>query len=124
MAGDRTLLDELLAVQRELAQAPTDAFALRIELRNRLNSLQAALAAAGPEVQDESTLLGYLKQLEHRRDVLLAQRIVPSTQGRGISRKQADEFDRRIDQASDLPALEKEIAQVRSRLAAHRRADS
>jgi hypothetical protein len=36
--------------------------------------------------------------------------------GIGIPGKQTEGFNRRIDEAADLPALEKEIAQIRARM--------
>jgi hypothetical protein len=115
------ILDEILSVKKSLREVPADAFGERVELRERLLALQAAAAAAGQETTTESTLHRYLEQLEQRRDALLGQRIDPSWQdgsvgGIGIPGKQTEGFNRRIDEAADLPALEKEIAQIRARL--------
>jgi len=108
-------------VKKSLREVPADAFGERIELRDRLLGLQAAAAAAGQETTTESTLHRYMEQLQQRRDALLSQRIDPSWQdgslgGMGIPGKQTEAFNRRIDEAADLPALEREIAQVRARL--------
>lgn len=119
--GLGVILDEILSVKKSIREVPADAFGERVELRERLLGLQAATAAASEETTSASTLLRYVEQLERRRDALLDQRIDPSWQdgsmgGMGITARQTAEFNRRIDVATDLPALEEEIAQIRARL--------
>lgn len=115
------ILDEILSVKKRLREVPADAFGERVELRERLLGLQAAAAAVGQETTTASTLHRYAEQLERRRDALLDQRIDPSWQdgsigGMGITARQTAEFNRRIDTAADLPALEEENAQIPGRL--------
>jgi hypothetical protein len=115
------ILDEILSAKKSIREVPADAFGERVELRERLLGLQAATAAVSEETTSASTLLRYVEQLERRRDALLDQRIDPSWQdgsmgGMGITARQTAEFNRRIDVATDLPALEEEIAQIRTRL--------
>lgn len=117
-----TILDQILSVKKSLREVPADAFVDRIELRERLLGLQAAAAAAGQETSTASTLHRYVEQLVKRRDALLSRRIDPSWEdgslgGTGIPGEQTDRFNRRIDEAARLPALGREIARVRARLA-------
>lgn len=122
MADDLgTILDEILSIKKRLSEIPADAFESRIELREKLLGLQATAATAVHETTTDSTLHRYLEQLERRRDALLGERIDPSWQdgslgGMGIPGEQTEAFNRRIDEATDLPALEQEIAQIRARL--------
>jgi len=118
------ILDEILDVKSSLRELPPDAFSERVELRDRLIELQAAAADAGRNPTTEAALRRHLAQLEQRRDALLDQRIEPSWQdgslgGTGISAEQTSEFNRRIDEAADLPAIDDEIARIRGLLIAH-----
>ena len=124
MAGDvETLLDEILDVQRQLRELPADAFEERAGLRARLVELHAAAAQAADQTTTAASLRRYLRQLEQRRDAALSRHLGPSWQdgsvgGMGIPADQVDDFNRRIDEAGDLPALEREITRVRARLEA------
>ena len=122
MADDLgTILDEILSIKKSLREIPDDAFEQRIELRERLLGLQAAAATIAHETTTDPELARYLEQLERRRDALLGRRIDRSWQdggggGMGIPAEQTEAFNRRIDEAAGLPALELEIARIRARL--------
>ena len=122
MADDLgTILDEILRIKESLREIPADAFEQRIELRDRLLDLQAAAATVAHESTTIAALGRYLEQLEQRRDALIGRRIDRSWQdggggGMGIPAEQTEAFNRRIDEAAGLPALELEIARIRARL--------
>ena len=125
MPDDLTaILDEVLEVKARLRELPPDALSERVELRSRLVELQAVAADAGRNPATADAQRRYLAQLEQRRDALLDQRIESSWQdgslgGIGISGKQTAAFNRRIDEAADLPGIDDEIARIRGLLIAH-----
>jgi hypothetical protein len=117
------VLDQLLDVERQLLDLPADAFEQRVELRERILELRAAASAAAQRTDAPSTLRRYLKQLELRRERIKRHRLDYTWQdgglgGIGIPAKQTDELNRRIEEAHNLPELEREITRIRAKLAA------
>ena len=122
MADDLgAILDEILSIRKSLREIPADAFEQRIELRDRLLGLQAALATVPRESAQDPDLRRRLEQLERRRDALLDLRMDHSWSdgglgGAGVPAEQTEAINRQIDQAGGLPALDMEIARVRAKL--------
>lgn len=117
------VLDELLAVEQRLGEAPADAFAERVQLRERMLELRADAAAISRATTAPGSLRRYLEQLELRRERIKRERLDRSWQdgglgGMGIPDKQTEELNRRIEEAYDLPELEREIVRIRGKLAA------
>ena len=106
----------------ELDQLPEDAFNDRITLRERINELEAELAAATPVQRD--SLRAELAALEERHFELMRTRINPSTAhgglglAGGIDPNFLHKANRRIDEMTGIDAVEARIQEIRRQLEA------
>lgn len=108
---------ELRMVREELKKVPADAFNDRITLRERINELEAAVAAATP-VREE-TLRRELTQLELKRLDLVKTRIDPSNShgglglAGGIDPNFLHKANRKIDALTGIAGVEARIREIR-----------
>ncbi len=108
---------ELRMVREDLEALPSDAFQDRITLRERINELEAAVAAATP-VQEEN-LRRELAALETRRLQLVNSRIDPSNShgglglAGGIDPNFLHKANRKIDALTGIGAVEDRIREIK-----------
>lgn len=112
---------ELRQVEEELETLPPEAFNDRITLRQRINELRAAIAAATPVRED--SLRSELAALEAERLRLLGSRIDPSNAhgglglAGGIDPNFLHKANRQIDEMTGIGEVERRIREIRRLLA-------
>lgn len=117
----------LAQLNEELYRLPSDDFAARIELKDRINVVRAEIAKvrSRPTPENREALLGELKRLEAQWDALAAGRIDVVRQAGGGSMggdfgfaADAMRINREIDAVSGRAELETRIARIKEQLRA------
>jgi hypothetical protein len=123
--GLAEVLSDLELVQRELAALPADAFAARVDLRDRQHALNAELGRLRQRLgEDEQELRARLAALEAELDAAMASRVSAASQGAGggpggtaLDPKVLAELNRRIDEGRGTSELADQVRDLRRRLA-------
>jgi hypothetical protein len=130
VAKDRELADlgsRLALLNEELYQLPSDDFAARIEVRDRIREVRAEVARVRnrPTPENRHALQAELHQLEKQWDALAADRIDVVRQAGGGSMggdfgfaADAMHINREIDASTGRAELEARIVRLRERLKA------
>jgi len=115
----------LSRTQEQLLELPEDAFDARLDLRQRQLELRAEasrLAATSRSAESKTSMRDRLQRLRHELDSRMNGRIshtaaAQTGQGGGIDPMLVHELNRRIDEATGVDDLRKEIRDLERRLA-------
>jgi hypothetical protein len=125
-SGLESVTKELIEATGRLDELPADAFAERAELRDHIHALQArardlrAVAGSGLSADQIRTRIGNLESriAKQAGNHLSASAAAQTGRGGGIEPRDVHRLNRQMDEASGMEGMRRELAALRTELAA------